>query len=79
MPRYFFIINNSNAIEWDDLGSECSGRLDIEQTAQRMLAAFVERYAGTPTPLCLAVLAVGGAVVMTAAGISPDEMQMFWR
>ncbi|GJE57400.1 DUF6894 family protein [Methylobacterium thuringiense] len=79
MPRYFFEVHNARAVEWDEAGSECSDRSEIERTARQRLVAFIARHAGKPVPLCLAVLAECGAVVMTAAALSADEMQIFWR
>lgn len=77
--RYFFEVHDADTVEWDQAGCDCLSRFEIEQAAHRRLAAFLERHGRRPSRFGLAVLAASGAVVMTAAGVSREDMQVFWR
>lgn len=79
MPRYFFEFYNDRTVKFDETGSECADRSEIEQTAKQRLLGFLGQHSGKPTPFCIAVFAACGTVVMTATGIAPDELREFWR
>lgn len=79
MPRYFFEFYNDRAVEWDETGSECADRSEIEGIARQRLAAFLTQHPGAPIPFCMSVIAAGGDVVMTGTGVSETETSLFWR
>lgn len=79
LPRYFFDIHDSGAAEWDDAGSECANRAEIEQVARSKMAAFADRQTARAAPVSLAVLSVDGGVILTVTGVSSDEPRLYWR
>ncbi|MCE4222302.1 hypothetical protein HCU64_00930 [Methylobacterium sp. C25] len=78
MARYFFDVHNNGDSDWDEAGTECADRSEIEKAAKSRMKAFAARCAKQAAPVTLAVLAADGGVVLTAYGVG-EGLHLFWR
>lgn len=77
MARFYFDAHNSGLEEWDDDGTECKGRDEIEAHAYQVAkCADNAREVNTP-PVIVTVLNSSQTIVMTAKYMDKD-LKCFW-
>lgn len=77
MARFYFDAHNSGLEEWDDDGTECKGRDEIEAHAYQVAkSADNAREVNTP-PVIVTVLNSSQTIVMTAKYMDKD-LECVW-